>query len=75
MNTNTFTISSRDSKSVSVQDIELYRNEYIKEVFQRVENEFNEEELELIENLLTKMTNDFMPEIASFKDNLRFKKE
>lgn len=56
-------------------DYDEFRNEYIKEVFQRVENEFNEEELELIENLLTKMTNDLMPEIASFKDNLRFKKE
>ena len=54
---------------------EEIKNEYIIEAFQRVEAQYSKEELDMLEDLLTMMARDLTPEITSFKDNMRYKKE
>lgn len=51
------------------------RNQYINKVFERVEKNFTKKELELLNDLVTVMARDLMPEISSFKNNMKYKKE
>lgn len=57
------------------EKLETIKNEYIVEVFKRVEEYYSEEELQLIYDILQSMTTELMPEIGEIKNQLRHNKE
>lgn len=57
------------------KDYYKVRHDYITKVFKRVEERYSKEEIGFLEEILTVIARDLMPEVNSFKDNLRFKNE